>query len=946
MNGTGWGITNNGTLSFSYLNINDTPTIQPNASFSITGSGLYVSSGVTFSPTGGTITFTNASWILNTSGATLGFYNLTIAGTPSSQPSTSFSIAGMLTVNSPYTFAPSGGTITFTGTAWGITNNGSLTFKGLTIAGTPLTQPTASFNIANTLTVNSSQTFSPTAGTITFTGSLWTISNGGTLGFYGLTIGGTPSSQPSASFSVAGTLTVNPSATFSPTGTTTITGSLSVQSSGTFYPMSGTVIFSGTAWIITNSGSLTFNNLTIAGTPATQTSSSFYINGTLTVNSGQTFAPTGGTISTSSSIFVIANSGTLSFKNLTIFITPITQTSATFAVTGTLTVNSSQTFAPTGGTITITGGISVGSGATFSPTGGTVTFSGAAWTMANSGTLAFYNLTIAGTPMSQPMYSFSIKGMLTVNNGVTFSPSGTTTFTGTAWGITNNGTLTFWSLTIAGTPTTQPSVSFSIAGMLTVNSSQTLAPTSGTITMTGTAWGITNNGTLTFKGLAIAGTPSTQPTASFSIANTLTLNSSIAFSPTAGTITFPGTAWIIINNGTLTFYGLTIANTPSTQPSASFSVAGTLTVDSGATFAPTASAYTFNNVTINGALTAPANMNITGNWTNAGTFTHSNGTVVFTPTSTSIITGNNTFYDLTCEAQGKTLTFESGSLQTIKGTLTLKGAMGNPLVFNSTSTAQWKISPEDIIDVGYLNGYNSNNTGPAIYDPTSTFTNCTGWFPNLRPVPPPPAPPATPMINDALFFPNFIMPEMPIQTTLSNIALVMGPGVVVAVPVVTASVATTPASGSALAPATSFGTASHTGIIPSPQTLEAFKGVTASAVMPEKVSFEGVRGTSIMPQIVTSEAFKGVTGAASLPKPVSFEGVFGSSTLPAKASFKGVKGQGMFDKPLNPSLFDKLTGEAKIKIAFPDNQSLSMSRSSGLPLGIEKESVDPNTDKK
>lgn len=78
-------ITNNGTLIFNNLLIDVTPQNQEqyNASFSVNGN-FEVSSGITFSPTGGTITMAGEAGQIINSGGTLTFDGLNITGTISS----------------------------------------------------------------------------------------------------------------------------------------------------------------------------------------------------------------------------------------------------------------------------------------------------------------------------------------------------------------------------------------------------------------------------------------------------------------------------------------------------------------------------------------------------------------------------------------------------------------------------------------------------------------------------------------------------------------------------------------------------------------------------------------------------------------------------------------------------------------------------------------------
>ena len=210
-----------------------------------------------------------------------------------------------------------------------------------------------------------------------------------------------------------------------------------------------------------------------------------------------------------------------------------------------------------------------------------------------------------------------LQALLTVNASKTLAPAaGTITRTGTAWTSILTGAATFFNYTIAGTPVTQPAQSFSVAGTLTVNASTTLAPTAGTITMSAATSSISNSGTLAFQGLTIGVTPTAQSqyNASYSVAGALTVNPGVTFAPTGGTITRTGTAWTSTLTGAATFFNYTIAGTPSTQPTQSFSVAGTLTVNASTTLAPTAGTITMTTVTsaINNAGTLTFN-NLTTN---------------------------------------------------------------------------------------------------------------------------------------------------------------------------------------------------------------------------------------------------------------------------------------------------------------------------------------------
>jgi hypothetical protein len=82
MNSSSSSIINNGNLIFNNLFINATPLDQNQYNTSYDVNGLFeVGAGITFTPTGGTVTMTGTSGQINNSGGTLTFSGLTIEGT-------------------------------------------------------------------------------------------------------------------------------------------------------------------------------------------------------------------------------------------------------------------------------------------------------------------------------------------------------------------------------------------------------------------------------------------------------------------------------------------------------------------------------------------------------------------------------------------------------------------------------------------------------------------------------------------------------------------------------------------------------------------------------------------------------------------------------------------------------------------------------------------------
>ncbi len=94
--------------------------------------------------------------------------------------------------------------------------------------------------------------------------------------------------------------------------------------------------------------------------------------------------------------------------------------------------------------------------------------------------------------------------------------------------------------------------------------------------------------------------------------------------------------------------------------------AGNLTLTNGTinTNSRTGTWIIAGNLTITtGTLKAPATINVAGNWSNGGTFTHNSGEVVFNGGGASTISGNTSFYNFTCLIAGKTLNFGAGKTQ-------------------------------------------------------------------------------------------------------------------------------------------------------------------------------------------------------------------------------------------------------------------------------------------
>jgi autotransporter-associated beta strand protein len=127
-------------------------------------------------------------------------------------------------------------------------------------------------------------------------------------------------------------------------------------------------------------------------------------------------------------------------------------------------------------------------------------------------------------------------------------------------------------------------------------------------------------------------------------------------------------------------------------------------------------------------LSGTTNLNVSDDWSNAGTFTPNSGTVTFTTGNHTII-GANTFNNLTINASN-TLTLPSSTTQTISGTMTCTGTAGNIITINSSSTpTQATFSKASgAVNCDYLSLTDNVAEGGATFTATnSTGSNHTGW---------------------------------------------------------------------------------------------------------------------------------------------------------------------------------------------------------------------------
>ena len=314
---------------------------------------------------------------------------------------------------------------------------------------------------------------------------------------------------------------------------------------------------------------------------------------------------------------------------------------------------------------------------TFNAGSSTVIFTGASATMADP--TNFYNIQVAdGASLFLGTNNIMrIAGALTLTGTGTLNAAGnhnTVEYNGTAQTVVNpNGSTTgYHNLILSGSGAkTMPGTAMTIYG---------------DIVMGGSATATAGNG-LTIVGNVTLGSGTTLNASTFthSVGGNWT-NNSATFTPSTSTVTFNNTTAAQAINGsatTQTFNNITVAKTAQT-----LSVGGsttTLTMNGGLTL----TSGTFDVGTA-------ATVNVAGNWSNSGTFTHNNGIVNFNGGSAQTILGTNSnaFYDLTINNTGgvsvttadqtvnHTLTLTSANASSTQGAL---GMLNNHILFMGAS---------------------------------------------------------------------------------------------------------------------------------------------------------------------------------------------------------------------------------------------------------------------
>jgi hypothetical protein len=355
----------------------------------------------------------------------------------------------------------------------------------------------------------------------------------------------------------------------------------------------------------------------------------------------------------------IANNGTITFGG------DLTGTDATSVWTN-----------GTNATLNIGGALLSAGVLNASATGNTIHYSGTtAQTIKTPGSSQYYNLSYSSTGVkTAPAATIFVGGNLT-SDGTLAHNNGTLAFNGTT-SILGTTIPNFNNVAITGSLTSSSS-SINIAGNFVNNG--TFTHNSGTVNFNGTSTISGSTAVTQFKNIIVSGAL-TSPTDLY-ISGDFKNNG--IFNHNNGTVNFNGTS-TLTGTSTINFknIAITAALTASSQTinvSGDITNTGTFTHNSGTVNFNGSSSILgsadplFYNVIVSNVLNSPALLNIAGDLTNNGTFNASTGKVRFAGTATQYVKGSaiTNFNDLTVSnTANPSVSIETG--QNLLGILSLE----------------------------------------------------------------------------------------------------------------------------------------------------------------------------------------------------------------------------------------------------------------------------------
>ena len=448
---------------------------------------------------------------------------------------------------------------------------------------------------------------------------------------------------------------------------------------------------------------------------------------------------------------------------------------------GTITMNgnAAQIYTHLGG---ITANLAVNTTGSVAPAPGTTTLAVSAFTLTTGTFTAPSGIATIGTTQASSTVFSQAGGTFNHNSGTVKFASNNGCL-GSTWTLSLTGTITFnhvdAATTVAcGTATLQATGGTVVAaGNLTHTSGalQGSWQVQGNFLVTTTAAGGT--ATIAFTGASnqtYTNNGGNEPDGSYTVnkgAGTVTLVSSLNLNAASQSLTITSGTLDLVGNGVTVNNILTVGASGILQLQGGEAVtATTRTLNAGSTviyngggvYGSLAAGNTYSNLTFNNAagswthtaplttgqnltittgtlISAGQNINVAGNWNNSGTYTSGANTVTLNGAAQNI-SGNSTFNNLTKSViSADTLTFASGSVQSITGTMTLSGRSANILNLRaSTPGSQWNLNVSGTSAVSHVDVDDSNasggNTIYAYYstDDTGPSNNINWVFQSLQ----------------------------------------------------------------------------------------------------------------------------------------------------------------------------------------------------------------------
>lgn len=353
-----------------------------------------------------------------------------------------------------------------------------------------------------------------------------------------------------------------------------------------------------------------------------------------------------------------------------------------------------------------------------------------------------------GTGFCSDIGSYSSQDRIYIDSGDTWAPGGSAvinkmqvvgTYTGASGGVylkiygtgtnTTCGNASQMPICVSGTFTGN-SDSGGVGGTWIASTAATAIPaldySTGKLMFTGCSCSTTFtflSGTFTVGDINVSGNNGTSvfdfstnnPTVNLS--NYLNVDGTGTFNAGSGTWTITGTDQNapIFKGGSITFnantstFVINSTHTSLTQPIAAVSYYN-LTLGGAETYDLSGTTTVSNNLNISNAsavldTVSGQNYGLTvgGNFSNSGTFTPRSGTLTFNDnTKTTIVSGSNTFNNLTVATAGKNVDFTAGTTTVINGLLSVTGTNGNNVIFDSTSASVWTINHQGTESITYL----------------------------------------------------------------------------------------------------------------------------------------------------------------------------------------------------------------------------------------------------